>query len=58
MEITIRELRKKLGLTQEGFALKLGVAPMTVRRWEAGKTHPLPMARKLIDEIAKEADTK
>lgn len=34
---TIREL---LGLTQQEFATKLGVAVSTVSRWENGKTNP------------------
>ena len=49
----IKELRKKLGLTQDNFAFQLGVTPMTVRRWEAGKTKPSRMARRLLDEIGK-----
>jgi len=33
----IKKLRKKLGLTQDQFAVKLGVAPFTIRRWERGE---------------------
>jgi len=47
----VSELRKKLGLTQDAFAFKLGVAPYTVRRWESGKTKPSKMAQKLLKEI-------
>jgi len=47
----VSELRKRLGLTQDAFAFKLGVAPYTVRRWESGKTKPSKMAQKLLDEI-------
>ena len=52
----IKRLRKKLGLSQDAFAVKLGVAPYTVRRWESGKNEPSPMANKLIEMIEKEID--
>lgn len=47
----IKTLRKKLGLTQAEFAVKLGVAEFTVRRWEKGVTSPSPMARKAIKAV-------
>lgn len=34
------ELRKRLGLTQEQFSHRLGVAYVTVNRWENGKFQP------------------
>lgn len=40
----VRELRKRLGLTQEKFAARLGVTFPTVNRWENGRTKPSPMA--------------
>lgn len=40
----IKELRERLGLTQQAFAVKLGVAIYTVRRWETGVNNPSPMA--------------
>jgi len=36
----VRELRKRLGLTQEKFAARLGVTFPTVNRWENGRTKP------------------
>jgi DNA-binding transcriptional regulator YiaG len=36
----ITSLREALGLTQEQFARKLGVAKMTVSRWECGRMRP------------------
>ena len=44
----IRELRLKLGLTQEAFARKLGVSFFTVSRWETSKRKPSPMAVTLL----------
>ena len=37
----IKELRTKLGLTQEEFARLLGVGFTTVNRWENGKAVPI-----------------
>ena len=40
----IREVRDRLGLTQEKFAAKLGVTLPTINRWENGRTKPSPLA--------------
>ncbi len=40
VEMNIRVLRKKEGLSQEQLAEKVGVSVMTVRRWEWGETAP------------------
>ena len=37
---TIRELRKKKGLTQEQLAAVLNVSPKTVSKWETGEYAP------------------
>lgn len=53
----IKEVRQALGLTQEQFALKLGVTFPTVNRWENLKTKPSPLAlqklRKLLSNHSK-----
>lgn len=36
----IKDIRKKLGLTQQGFADVAGVTQATVSRWEDGKWQP------------------
>jgi len=36
----VRELRQRLGLTQEQFAAKLGVTFATVNRWENRRAKP------------------
>ncbi len=55
----VREIRVKLGLTQEQFALKLGVSFPTVNRWENQKTKPSPLAiqklQKLLSSLKKSA---
>jgi putative transcriptional regulator len=47
----IRELRRKLGLSQEAFARRIGVSVLTVRRWEKGSSKPSPLAMARIEEI-------
>ncbi|MEE3718719.1 helix-turn-helix transcriptional regulator [Tumidithrix elongata RA019] len=47
----VRELRSRLGLTHEQFAGKLGVTFVSVNRWENGKTHPSPVAQKLLEAL-------
>lgn len=47
----IKELRSKLGLTQEQFATKIGVTFSTVNRWENGKGKPSPLAMRQLEEL-------
>lgn len=54
----IKELRLKLGLSQEGLARKLGVSVLTVRRWERGSSKPSPLALQRIEEVMKETRNK
>lgn len=46
-----RELRSKLGLTQEQFAAKVGVTFSTVNRWESSKSKPSPLAIRQIEGL-------
>ncbi|MBI2919113.1 MAG: Hsp20 family protein [Chloroflexi bacterium] len=47
----IRDLRLRLGLSQEGFARLLGVSWQSVRRWESGLTRPLPIINLKLNEL-------
>lgn len=47
----LKELRRKLKLTQEALAYKLGVSFTSVNRWENGQTSPSPLARRKIEEL-------
>jgi len=47
----IRELRLALGLTQEQFAISLGVKYSTINRWENGHFKPSPMAMEKIEGL-------
>jgi transcriptional regulator with XRE-family HTH domain len=47
----LRELRKRLGLTQEKFAAKLGVTLPTICRWENDRTKPSPLALRQVESL-------
>ena len=49
--MNIKALRKKLKLTQEGLARKVGVSWSTVNRWERGIGKPSPLALQRLDEL-------
>jgi DNA-binding transcriptional regulator YiaG len=46
----VRSLRGRLGLTQERFAVKLGVTFASVNRWENGRARPSRLAMRQIEE--------
>jgi transcriptional regulator with XRE-family HTH domain len=47
----VRELRHRLGLTQEKMAARLGVTFPTINRWENGRAKPSPLALKQIEDL-------
>lgn len=47
----IRNLRKRLGLTQEEFAHAVAVTFSTVNRWENGHARPSKLARRAIESL-------
>lgn len=47
----IRNLRKRLGLTQEEFAHAVAVTFSTVNRWENGHAKPSKLARRAIESL-------
>ncbi len=48
--VLILTLRKRLGLSQEKLAAKLGVSFQTVNRWERGRTQPSKLALQVIKQ--------
>lgn len=46
----VLETRQRLGLTQEQFALLVGVSYQSVNRWSNGRTKPLPLVLKQIKQ--------
>ena len=47
----VKELRANLDLTQEQFAVEVGVTWSTVNRWENGKGKPSPLAMRQIEKL-------
>ena len=47
----VRETRQHLELSQAKFAARLGVSFQSVNRWENGRTKPLPIALKQIEQV-------
>jgi len=47
----VKDLRLRLGLSQERFAQRLGVSVQSVRRWEAGLTRPQPLVSSMMQEL-------
>lgn len=56
MPARVRRLRRKLGLTQEQMAERLGTTNITVHHWEHGQRAPSPMASKLIGMLEQTID--
>ncbi len=50
-----KELRQKLGMTQEQFAHALGITLGTVCRWEGGRFSPSKLARVNLLALARES---
>ena len=51
----VRALRARMALTQEQFALRLDVTPLTVLRWEAGHSRPRKLALARLRQLDAEA---
>jgi putative transcriptional regulator len=45
----IRQIRRRIGLSQAMFAGSLGVSPKTVEAWESGRNKPEGSSRRLLD---------
>ena len=54
----VKELRERLGLTQEQFAQKVGVTYGSVNHWENGKRRPQPFLVRRLLEIKEELDAE
>jgi len=53
----VRETREALHMSRQVFALKLGVNPRTLERWEQGRSKPNEQAAALIWLVRKFPDT-
>ena len=54
----VKEMRRRLGMTQEELAHKLGVSFTSVNRWENGQTQPSKLARKQLVQLATDSAKK
>ena len=48
---SVKEIRSKLGWTQEELAHQIGVSLSTVQRWEKSGTQPSRLARRELDRL-------
>jgi len=55
-EPEVKAIREKMGVSQDKFAVILGVSKRTVENWEQGRRHPTGAARSLLKIV--EADPK
>lgn len=51
--VDVRELRRRMGLSQSQFAMRFGLPPGTLRNWEQGRSVPDAPTRVLLAVIAK-----
>jgi putative transcriptional regulator len=58
VSVLIKTLRRRLELTQEQFAAKVGVTYGTVNNWENGKRMPLPFLLRRLIEMRDELDAQ
>ncbi len=54
----VKDLRRRLDLTQEQFAHKVGVTYSTVNHWENGKRAPQPFLLRRLLEMKEELDAR
>lgn len=52
-DVDVRAVRKKLGLSQDKFALRFGIPTATLRNWEQGHRKPEGTARILLAIIGR-----
>lgn len=52
-KVDVKELRKKMGLSQAQFATRFGLPPGTLRNWEQGRATPDAPTQVLLAVIAR-----
>ena len=52
-DVDVRDLRRKMGLSQSQFATKFGFPPATLRNWEQHRARPDAPTRVLLAVIAR-----
>jgi len=51
--LEIKSIRKRLNLTQEAFAMVVGVSFVTINRWEKGLNPPSRLAVEKMNKLLK-----
>ena len=51
--MTVKEMREKLGLTQELFAMRYNIPKRTIENWETGKRTPPPYVLEMLENAIK-----
>ena len=54
--LRVKEIRKKLDMSQSQFARLIGISTATLRNWEQGRTYPEGAARVLLKIAEKRPD--
>ncbi len=57
IHVDVKELRNRLGMTQERFSASFGISLGTLRHWERGDRYPKGPALILLNLLSKEPDT-
>jgi len=58
LKLDIKALRKKLKMTQQELADKLGVDNFTVSRWECNHSKPSRLALRQLERLERKANGK
>ena len=56
-QVNVKEIRKRIGMTQPQFATAFGIGLGTLRHWERGDRQPKGAALVLLNMLAKEPNT-
>jgi putative transcriptional regulator len=52
-EVNVRQVRRRMGLSQTQFATRFGLPPATLKNWEQGRSRPDSPTRILLAVIAR-----
>ena len=55
-DLAVRHIRQKVGLTQDAFAMVMGVSVSGLRKWEQGQRHPSGVALTLLRIMDREPE--
>ncbi len=58
IQINLKSFRESLGLTQQQFAVRLGVSVTTISRLETGRHKASPLLAARLAELAQEKDKR